>query len=42
MVTANAIKALVRFPDKMARCAHVILTPEDNKINVFKKGNPIY
>lgn len=23
----------------MARCAQVILTPDDNKINVFKKGN---
>jgi len=22
------------------RCAQVILTPEDNKIIVFKKGNP--
>ncbi len=27
-------------PAKILRCAQVILTPEDNKITVFKNGNP--
>lgn len=28
-----------RFPAKIARWAQVILTPEDKRIKVFKKGN---
>jgi hypothetical protein len=29
-----------RSPAKIALCAQVIVTPEDNKITVFHKGNP--
>jgi hypothetical protein len=29
-----------RSPDKIALCAHVNVTPEDNKIPVFHKGSP--
>jgi hypothetical protein len=30
----------MRSPDKIALCAHVTVTPEDNKIKVFHKGKP--
>jgi len=29
-----------QLPLKIARCAHVIVTPEDNNITVFNKGRP--
>lgn len=31
---------VVRFPAKIALCAQVTVTPEDNKITVFHKGKP--
>ena len=39
IVIPSAIIACCRLAAKKARCAHVMLTPEDNNINVFKKGN---
>ena len=30
----------MRSPANIARCAHVIVTPDDNKITVFHRGNP--
>jgi hypothetical protein len=27
-------------PDNIARCANVMVTPEDNKITVFNRGKP--
>lgn len=29
-----------RSPANIARCAHVIVTPEDSKITVFHNGKP--
>jgi hypothetical protein len=39
IVIVNAIIACRRLAAKKARCAQVILTPDDNNIKVFKKGN---
>jgi urease accessory protein UreE len=39
MVIARALTAYRQLAAKRARCAQVILTPEESKIKVFRKGN---
>jgi hypothetical protein len=34
------LRAILELPIIKARCAHVILTPDDNNIIVFNKGKP--
>ena len=40
IVATKPLVVAKRSPAKIALCAHVIVTPEDNKITVFHKGNP--
>jgi len=40
MVATKPLVVAKRSPAKIARCAQVIVTPEDNKMIVFHKGNP--
>jgi len=40
MVAKRPLFVAFLSPAKIALCAQVIVTPEDNKITVFHKGNP--
>jgi len=40
MVANKPFVVVARFPVKIALCAQVTVTPEDNKIIVFHKGKP--
>jgi hypothetical protein len=40
IVANNPLIVVVLSPAKMARCAQVTVTPDDNKIKVFHNGNP--
>ena len=40
MVANKPFVVAALSPAKIALCAHVIVTPDDNKINVFHKGKP--